>query len=99
EVNVDAAQIAPCVTWGTSPGMVASVTDDVPDPRNIANDNDRRAIERALEYMALAPRTRISEIAIDRVFIGSCTNARISDMRVAARVINGHRVSASVRAM
>jgi 3-isopropylmalate/(R)-2-methylmalate dehydratase large subunit len=98
-VNIEAATIAPCVTWGTSPGMVASVNDDVPDPDDIRNDNDRRAIERALEYMALQPRTKISEIAIDRVFIGSCTNARIEDLRAAARVINGHRVSDSVRAM
>ena len=98
-VNIEAAKIAPCVTWGTNPGMVASVNDDVPDPGDIRNDNDRRAIERALEYMALQPRTRISAIAIDRVFIGSCTNARIEDLRAAARVINGHRVSASVRAM
>jgi 3-isopropylmalate/(R)-2-methylmalate dehydratase large subunit len=98
-VNVDAARIAPCVTWGTSPGMVASVNDNVPDPRNIRDDNDRRAIERALEYMALQPLTRISDIAIDRVFIGSCTNARIEDLRAAARIINGHRVNASVRAM
>ena len=98
-VNIDAANMAPCVTWGTSPGMVASVNENVPDPGDIANDNDRRALERALEYMALQPRTRISEIAIDRVFIGSCTNARLEDLRAAARVINGHRVSASVRAM
>ena len=98
-INVDAATIAPCVTWGTSPGMVASVTDDVPDPGDIHNDAERRALERALEYMALRPRTKISDIAIDRVFIGSCTNARIEDLRAAARVINGHRVSASVHAM
>jgi 3-isopropylmalate/(R)-2-methylmalate dehydratase large subunit len=98
-VNIDAGSVAPCVTWGTSPGMVAAVNEGVPDPREIADENDRRAIERALEYMALSPRTRISEIAIDRVFIGSCTNARIEDLRAAARVINGHRVSESVRAM
>ncbi len=98
-LSIEAATIAPCVTWGTSPGMVASVNDDVPDPSSIPNDNERRAIERALEYMALTPRTPISGIAIDRVFIGSCTNARIEDLRAAARVINGHRVSESVRAM
>jgi len=96
---IDAGTIAPCVTWGTSPGMVASVNDDVPDPREAANDNDRRALERALEYMALQPRMKISDIAVDRVFIGSCTNARIEDLRAAARVINGHRVSTTVRAM
>jgi 3-isopropylmalate/(R)-2-methylmalate dehydratase large subunit len=98
-LNIGAENIAPCVTWGTSPGMVASVNDDVPDPRDIADDSDRRGIERALEYMALQPRTRIADIAIDRVFIGSCTNARLEDLRAAARVINGHRVSTSVRAM
>jgi 3-isopropylmalate/(R)-2-methylmalate dehydratase large subunit len=98
-LHIDAGTIAPCVTWGTSPGMVASVNDDVPDPREAANDIDRRTIERALEYMALQPRMRISDIAVDRVFIGSCTNARIEDLRAAARVINGHRVSTSVRAM
>ena len=98
-INIDAATIAPCVTWGTSPGMVASVTDDVPDPGDIHNDAERRALERALEYMALRPRTKISDIAIDRVFIGSCTNARIEDLRAAARVINGHHVSAAVHAM
>ena len=98
-LNIDAGKIAPCVTWGTSPGMVAAVNDDVPDPRDIANDNDRRATERALEYMALQPRMKISDIAIDRVFIGSCTNARIEDLRSAARVISGHQVSTSVRAM
>jgi len=98
-LHIDAGTIAPCVTWGTSPGMVASVNDDVPDPREAVNDIDRRAIERALEYMALQPRMKISDIAVDRVFIGSCTNARIEDLRAAARVINGHRVSTSVRAM
>jgi 3-isopropylmalate/(R)-2-methylmalate dehydratase large subunit len=98
-LEIDAASIAPCVTWGTSPGMVASVTGDVPDPDDAQNESDRRAIERALEYMALKPRTRIADITIDRVFIGSCTNARIEDLRAAARVINGHHVSQTVRAM
>ncbi|HEX3084864.1 MAG TPA: 3-isopropylmalate dehydratase large subunit, partial [Pyrinomonadaceae bacterium] len=98
-LDIDAASIAPCVTWGTSPGMVVSVTGDVPDPDEAQSESERRAIERALEYMALKPRTRIADIAIDRVFIGSCTNARIEDLRAAARVINGHHVSQTVRAM
>ena len=98
-VEIDAAAIAPCVTWGTSPGMVTFVNSQVPDPNEIQNDAERRAITRALEYMALQPRTPIADIAIDRVFIGSCTNARIEDLRAAARVIHGHQVNQSVRAM
>jgi len=98
-LEIDAASIAPCVTWGTSPGMVAAIDGDVPDPNEAVNENERRGIERALEYMALTPHTRIADIAIDRVFIGSCTNARLEDLRAAARVISGHHVSKSVRAM
>lgn len=98
-IEIDATAIDPCVTWGTSPGMVASVNGSVPDPSDAGAEVDRLAIERALEYMALKPRTRISDIAIDRVFIGSCTNSRLEDLRLAARVIRGHRVSTSVRAM
>jgi 3-isopropylmalate/(R)-2-methylmalate dehydratase large subunit len=98
-LEIDAASVAPCVTWGTSPGMVASITAGVPDPGEIQNQSERRAIERALEYMALQAKTPIVDIGIDRVFIGSCTNARIEDLRAAARVINGHRVNQTVRAM
>lgn len=97
--EIDATMIDPCVTWGTSPGMVASVNGSVPDPNDAGAGVDRFAIERALEYMALKPRTKISDIAIDRVFIGSCTNSRLEDLRAAAQVIRGHRVSKSVRAM
>jgi len=96
-IDIDAETIDPCVTWGTSPGMVASVNGSVPDPSDAGAD--RLAIERALEYMALKPRTKISDIAIDRVFIGSCTNSRLEDLRAAAQVIRGHRVSTTVRAM
>ncbi|HEX3228186.1 MAG TPA: 3-isopropylmalate dehydratase large subunit [Pyrinomonadaceae bacterium] len=96
-IEIDAETIDPCVTWGTSPGMVASINGSVPDPNDAGAD--RFAIERALEYMALKPRTKISDIAIDRVFIGSCTNSRLEDLRAAAQVIRGHRVSTSVRAM
>jgi 3-isopropylmalate/(R)-2-methylmalate dehydratase large subunit len=79
--------------------MVASIAAEVPDTGEIQDQSERRAIERALEYMALQPKTPIAGIAIDRVFIGSCTNARIEDLRAAARVINGHYVNKSVRAM
>jgi 3-isopropylmalate/(R)-2-methylmalate dehydratase large subunit len=98
-IEIDAALLEPHVTWGTSPGMVAPVSGCVPDPEAIGNEADRQAAERALGYMALAPRTPIEEIAIDRVFIGSCTNARIEDLRAAARVVQGYRVSDSVHAM
>src|SRR5262244_958312 len=75
-VEIDAARLEPFVTWGTSPGMVVPVTGQVPDPAEARSVADRQAAERALEYMALEPRTSIQEIAIDRAFIGSCTNAR-----------------------
>ncbi len=98
-VEIDAASLEPFVTWGTSPGMVAPVTSFVPDPAEVKNPADRQAAERALEYMALKPRTNIQDIAIDRAFIGSCTNARIEDLRAAARVVKGYRVNSSVSAM
>src|SRR5919206_396882 len=92
EVELDASQLEPHVTWGTSPGQVVPVTGRVPDPLRCADDAGRRAAERALDYMALAPGTRIEEVAIDRVFIGSCTNARIADLRAAAPLVRGHPV-------
>jgi 3-isopropylmalate/(R)-2-methylmalate dehydratase large subunit len=98
-IEIDAASLEPHVTWGTNPGMVAPVTGCVPDPDQIADQADRLATERALEYMALEPLTKIGEIPIDRVFIGSCTNARLEDLRAAARVVHGYNVSDSVRAM
>ena len=91
-VEIDASHLEPFVTWGTSPGMVVPVTSHVPDPVDAA-------AERALEYMALAPRTNIQDISIDRAFIGSCTNARIEDLRAAARVVKGYRINSSVSAM
>ncbi len=97
-VEIDAAQLSPFVTWGTNPGMVAPVTGRVPEISSM-KDGERRALELALQYMGLEPGRRIEEIAIDRVFIGSCTNSRIEDLRAAARVARGHRVSARVRAM
>jgi len=98
-VEIDASALEPNVTWGTSPGMVAPITGCVPDPAGAKSEFDRRASERALEYMALAPRTRIQDIQIDRVFIGSCTNARIEDLRAAARIVKGYRTNSSVKAM
>ncbi len=97
-VEIDAAQLSPFVTWGTNPGMVAPVTGRVPEPRNL-EDGDRRAVELALQYMGLEPGRRIEEIGIDRVFIGSCTNSRLEDLRAAAKVARGHHVSSKVRAM
>jgi len=97
-VEIDAAQLSPFVTWGTNPGMVAPVTGRVPEINGL-REAERRATELALEYMALQPGKRIEDIGIDRVFIGSCTNSRIEDLRAAARVAKGHRVSSKVRAM
>jgi 3-isopropylmalate/(R)-2-methylmalate dehydratase large subunit len=98
-VTVDVTQLTPQVTWGTNPGMVVPVDGVVPDPADADDPADREAIERALHYMALTPGTRIKDITVDRVFIGSCTNARIEDLRAAAGVVTGHKVAASVRAM
>ena len=98
-IEIDAAGLEPFVTWGTSPGMVVPITSVVPDPAEAKSAADRQAAERALEYMALKPRTSIQDIEINRAFIGSCTNARIEDLRAAARVVKGYRVSSSVSAM
>jgi len=98
-VEIRATTLAPFVTWGTNPGMVVPITDRIPDPSDASSEADRLAAERALAYMALKPCTKISDIPVDRVFIGSCTNSRIEDLRAAARVISGHRVSKSVRAI
>ncbi len=92
EIEVDASAVSPMVTWGTNPGMVVPVTSAVPEPHS---DQD----ERALDYMGLQPGTPIEEIRLDRVFIGSCTNARIGDLRAAAEVVNGNRVADGVYAM
>ncbi len=97
-VEIDAAQLCPFVTWGTNPGMVAPVTGRVPEVNGL-QEGERRAAELALQYMALEPGRRIEDIKIDRVFIGSCTNSRIEDLRAAARVAKGHRVNTQVRAM
>src|ERR1700733_3661727 len=98
-LEIDAAELAPFVTWGTNPGMVAAVTGRVPALESFVADGDRRAVEAALAYMDLKPGTPIESIAVDRVFIGSCTNSRIEDLRAAARVARGRHVSSKVRAM
>ena len=87
------------VTWGTTPGMVVEVADRVPDPAAMESPADRESAERALAYMALEPGTPMTEVALDRVFIGSCTNSRIEDLREAAAAVEGRKVAGSVRGM
>jgi 3-isopropylmalate/(R)-2-methylmalate dehydratase large subunit len=98
-VEIDAGELEPMVSWGTNPGMVVPVTGRVPDPASFPDAGDAQAAERALEYMGLEPDTPIGGIKIDRVFLGSCTNSRIEDLRAAAEVVKGRRVSERVYAM
>ncbi|MFD2249015.1 3-isopropylmalate/(R)-2-methylmalate dehydratase large subunit [Pseudochelatococcus lubricantis] len=99
EVVLDGANLPPIVTWGTSPEDVVSIAGVVPNPDDIADEMKRQAKWRALDYIGLRPGTKITDIPVDRVFIGSCTNGRIEDMRAAARVVAGHRVREGVKAM
>ena len=99
EVVVDVEKLVPQVTWGTNPGMVVPVDGLVPSPEDADDADERAAMERALAYMALEPGTPMRDIRIDRVFIGSCTNSRIEDLRAAAAIVRGHRVAESVRAL
>ncbi|HZO34088.1 MAG TPA: 3-isopropylmalate dehydratase large subunit, partial [Gaiellaceae bacterium] len=98
-VTVDVSALKPQVTWGTNPGMVVPVDGVVPDPADFADADERDAVERALRYMDLAPGTPLVEVTIDKVFIGSCTNARIEDLRTAAQVVAGRRVAEGVQAI
>lgn len=98
-VVIDAADLQPYVTWGTSPDQACAIDGHVPDLRHVNDPAERLKVEKALAYMGLSPGLRLSEVAIDRVFIGSCTNSRIEDLRVAAAIVKGRRVSSGVRAM
>ncbi len=98
-IELDGAAIEPQVTWGTNPGMVTKVSGNVPDPAALGDEGEKKATERALEYMGIAAGAKITEINIDTVFIGSCTNSRIEDLRNAADIVKGKKVKSGLRAM
>ncbi len=99
ELHIDATKLAPSVTWGTSPGMVTSIDGSVPTLDQARSEADQKSFARAYEYMGIQPGTPIQQIKVDAVFLGSCTNGRIEDLRTAAKVVNGYHVAGTVRAM
>jgi 3-isopropylmalate/(R)-2-methylmalate dehydratase large subunit len=99
EVVIDASTLRPSVTWGTNPGMTIGLDESVPSPEAYTTPHERESVRRALTYMGLEAGTPIRDVAVDTVFIGSCTNSRIEDLRAAAAVAKGHTVKAGVRAM
>ncbi|HEY5331613.1 MAG TPA: 3-isopropylmalate dehydratase large subunit [Acidobacteriaceae bacterium] len=99
ELTIDATTLAPSVTWGTSPGMVTTIDSKTPSLESATNEADRKSFERAFEYMGLEPNTNVQDIQVDAVFLGSCTNGRIEDLRAAAKVVDGYHVATTVRAM
>jgi 3-isopropylmalate/(R)-2-methylmalate dehydratase large subunit len=96
-ITIDGSAIAPLVTWGTSPDDVVEITGAVPDPASFADAGKRAAAAKSLKYMGLTPGTRMQDVAVENIFIGSCTNSRIEDLRVAAAVVKGRKVAANVR--
>lgn len=97
-IEIDCDQLEPYISWGTNPGQVAKVSDQVPDPQDFDDPADQESAHRALEYMALRPGTHMQDILLDRVFIGSCTNARLEDLRDAAKIVQGKKVASTIRA-